>query len=154
IARFFLLLWTAPAIALLLVALTLQSFSSRPNLKGRSTPEALGSASFVSLIGANSRAAAARSFTVAEGRPLIVELDIPGTAEYSSYECQLHDPVGHVVLNSTVSLAEAKNSVHLILPAAQLQSGPYRLSVLGRPSAGTSAESEVLQIKFTMEVIP
>lgn len=150
--RFFRPVWTAPALALLLVALAYQTFVAIPNIKQNAAPTALGSANFISLIGANSRAEAAKSFFVASGRPLVLEVDIPASDQYASYQCQLRDTTGRIVLDSAVSSAEAKNTVHLIVPAAQLHSGAYSLTVLGRGAAASSSAAEVLQTKFTIQV--
>jgi hypothetical protein len=150
-ARFFQPLWTVPAMALLLVALTYQTFIAIPSLKNSVPSVTLGSANFISLIGANSRAEGTKSFSLASGKPLILEVDIPASDQYTAYQCQLRDPSGRLVLDSAISSAEARNTVHLIVPGTQLQSGSYGLSVLGRTSANSSP-AEVLQSKFTIQV--
>ena len=152
-ARFFRPVWTVPALALLLIALSYQTFVAIPNLKQTPSSPAVGSANFVSLIGVNSRGDSAKSFPVAAGKPLIIDVDIPATAEFTAgYECLLRDPSGRVILDSAVSLSEARDTVHLIAPAAQLQPGAYTLSVLGRPSSSNAPTAEVLNTKFTLQV--
>lgn len=149
--RFFRPVWTVPALALLLIALCYQTFIEIPKSKQVSPSSAVGSANLISLIGANSRAES-KSFTVAEGKPLILDIDIPASAEYSSYVCQLRDPSGSTVLNSGVSAAETRNTVHLIVPAPLLHPGSYTLAVLGRSEAPGSTTAEVLSLKFTIQV--
>ena len=149
--RFFRPAWTVPALALLLIALGYQTFVAIPNLKQTSSA-AIGTANFISLIAANSRAESVKSFAIVEGKPLVLDVDIPASAEYSSYECQLDDPSGRLILDSPVSASEAKNTIHLIVPATDLQSGAYTLSVLGRPAAQGATSAELLQIKFTIQV--
>lgn len=151
-ARFFRPAWTAPALALLLIALSYQTFVAIPNLKQTSSSPA-GSANLISLIGANSRAEA-KSFTIVESKPLILDVDIPASAEFTEYETQLRDSAGRTLLDSTISAAEAKNTVHLLVSAGQVQPGYYTLSVVGRPTPPGTPSGEVLNIKFTLQVSP
>src|SRR5260370_35696321 len=80
-----------PAMAVLLAALAYQSFVTIPHLQRATVTLTTGSASFISLIGANSRGEAAKSFAIQQNQPVILEVDIPPSQEFSSYLCQIQD---------------------------------------------------------------
>jgi len=146
---------TVPAMAVLAVALAYQGFVTIPHLQ-RAAATASGSASFISLIGANSRGEAAKSFALRQNRPVILEVDIPPSQEFSSYLCQIQDDSGHVVYDGRVSAADAKRSVHLIVPGGALRAGAYTLRALGQKAAGSEAGSqpEVARLRFAIEFLP
>jgi hypothetical protein len=145
-----------PALAVLAAALAYQSFVTIPNLKHATTTPAAGAASFVSLIGANSRGEAAQSFAIQQNHPVILEVDIPPAQEFSSYLCQIQDDAGHTVYQGRVSTEDARHSVHLIVPGGTLQAQHYTLRILGQRTAGSESGSlpEVAQLKFTIEMRP
>ena len=148
--------WTAPALALLLVALAYQTFVAIPNIKQNAAPPALGSANFISLIGANSRAEGAKVFTVRPNQPIILEVDIPPSPEaVSGYWLDIVSPAGHVAFSANVSPADARNTAHLIVPAGKLTGGEYNLSVLAQraePPGPEARRSPVLETKFIIQV--
>src|SRR5258708_3593288 len=130
-----------PAMGVLLAALAYQSFVTIPHLqRAAATPS--GSASFVALIGANSRGEAAKSFAIQQNQPVILEVDIPPSQEFSSYLCQIQDDAGRSVYDGRVSAADAKRSVHLIVPCGALHPRAYTLRVLGQKGAGSEAVSQ------------
>jgi hypothetical protein len=145
-----------PAMAVLLAALAYQSFVTIPHLqRGAATP-ATASASLISLIGADSRGEAAKSFAIQQNQPVILEVDIPPSPEFSSYLCQIQDDAGHVVYGGRVSAGDAKRSVHLIVPGGALQARAYTLRVLGQKGAASEAGSqpEVARLRFAIEFLP
>jgi hypothetical protein len=146
----------APALAALLLVVCYQSFVAIPHLKRPEATQTTGSASFISLIGANSRGEAAKTFSIQQNAPAILELDIPPSPEFSSYLCQIQDDSGHGVYEGRVSAGDAKHSVHLIVPGGALQARTYTLRVMGRKSAFSEADSqpEVIRLQFTIEFIP
>ena len=144
-----------PAMAVLLAALAYQSFVTIPHLqRAAATPS--GSASFVALIGANSRGEAAKSFAIQQNQPVILEVDIPPSQEFSSYLCQIQDDAGRSVYDGRVSAGDAKRSVHLIVPSGALRARAYTLRVLGQKGAGSEAASqpEVARLQFAIEFLP
>jgi hypothetical protein len=144
-----------PALAVLAAALGYQSFVTIPRLqRGTAIPSA-GSASFISLIGANSRGDAAKSFAVQQNQPVILEVDIPPSQDFPSYLCQIQDAAGHVAYESQVSAADAKQSVHLIVPAGTLQPQTYTLRVLGQKAGSEPASPpEITRFPFTIAFRP
>src|SRR5260370_42428444 len=113
-----------PAMAVLLAALAYQSFVTIPHLQRATGTPTTGSASFISLIGSNSRGEAAKSFAIQQNQPVILEVDIPPSQEFSSYLCQIQDDVGRSVYDGRVSAAAPKRSLHLIAPAGPFQPPP------------------------------
>jgi hypothetical protein len=145
-----------PALAVLAAALAYQSFVTIPHLQRGTAAPTTGSASFISLIGANSRGEAAKSFAIQQNQPVILEVDIPPLQDFSSYLCQVQDAAGHVAYRSQVSAADAKQSVHLIVPAGTLQPQTYMLSILGQKGSGSQpgAPPEITRFPFTIEFGP
>ncbi len=133
-----------------------QSFVTIPHLKGPKATQTAGSASFISLLGANSRGEAAKTFSIQQNAPVILELDIPPSPEFSSYLCQIQDDSGHGVYEGRVSAGDAKHSVHLVVPDGALQARTYTLRVLGQKPAVSEAGSrpEVIRLQFTIEFLP
>jgi len=142
----------APALAALLLIVGYQSLVMIPQLRrGSAVPLTAQSANFVSLIGANSRSEGGKVFLIHRDNPTVVEVDIPETGEFSGYICQIQDAQSRVLYEHRVSVIDAKQSVHLIVPAAGLRPGKYSLVVLGEGSAGSAAASasELERIRFT-----
>jgi len=145
-----------PALTVLAAALAYQSFVTIPGLKRATATPTAGQASFVSLIGANSRGQAAKSFAIQQNQPVIVEVDIPPAPDLSSYLCQIQDYAGHSVYQSRVSAEDAKRSVHLIVPAGTLRPEPYTLRILGQQGADSEprVSIDVFRLQFTIEFRP
>ena len=147
----------APALAVLLGIICYQNCVTIPNLEtAAAVAGSAQSADFVSLLGVNSRGDGAKGFPVHRDRPSILEVDIPASTEFSSYLLQLQDGSGRSIHQNSVSAAEAKNTVHIVLPKRSLTAGQYTLVVLGQaptaPKAGTS--NEVERLTFAVELLP
>lgn len=146
--------WTVPVMALLLVALTYQTFVIVPERNGV-PPASIGSASFVSLIGSNSRGEGpAKSFAIHRHQPVVLELDITSPRPFPSYLCQIQDTSGRVVHAVSVSATEAKHSVHLIVSSEALQARTYALRIMGQVASTESQPVEVAKFAFTVEFLP
>jgi hypothetical protein len=144
--------FAVPAFAALLLVVAYQNFVSIPKLQ-RNAASNGQSADFVSLIGANSRGEGAKSFAIHPDRPTILEVDIPTSENAARYECQLQDASGHVVYEQKITAADARRTVHLIVPASQWRPGTYTLTVLGeQPGQGSPAEVE--RLVFAIEFVP
>ena len=145
-----------PAMAVLVGVIGYQSFVTIPHLQRATVTPTTGSASFISLIGANSRGEAAKSFAIQQNQPVILEVDIPPSQEFSSYLCQIQDDAGRSVYDGRFSAGDAKRSVHLIVPGGALRARAYTLRVLGQKGAGSEAGSqpEVARLQFAIEFLP
>jgi len=141
-----------PAMGVLVAALAYQSFVAIPRLQHFATSSPAGSASFVSLIGADSRSNAAKSFVIQQNQPVILEVDIP-PSPFSSFLCQIQDAAGHSVYDGSVSVADARQSVHLIVPGGALRPGTYSLRVLGQKAGDGEAASDPEVAKFQFTVV-
>ena len=153
--------WLRPAVAIPVMAVLLavvgyQSLVTIPKVKRDAASTSSGAANFVSLIGANSRAQDTTTFPVQSGKPLILEVDIPASDQFASYNCQLQAGSGRAVYQSHVSAADARKTVHLVVPSDFLRSQRYELVVLGEPASGSGAGSgmEVTRFSFTLAVNP
>jgi hypothetical protein len=126
----------APAFALLLLLAIYQNAVVIPDLHHDNAklnaPQLLTS---LSLIGGNSRGSGVPSLVVAKGQPLLLWLDIPTIAQYSSYTCVLLSPTG-AEWRLPVSSDQARDTVAIHVPAAALRRGDYRLIVQGQTHAG------------------
>jgi hypothetical protein len=146
----------APMLAALLLILCYQSFVTIPKLQ-RSTaaPTTVQNANFVSLIGANSRAEGAKTFQIHRDRPAILEVDVPASGEFTSYLCQIRDASGRTIYEDHVSAADAKSTVHLILPKGALEPGEYSLAIIGVGSpSNASSRIEIERLTFSVEMLP
>src|SRR3989440_65285 len=141
--------FAVPAFAVLLLVVGYQNFVTIPGLQ-RSATSGGQSADFVSLIGANSRGEGAQAYQIHGDRPAILEVDIPTTEGFANYNCQLQDASGHVVYEQRVSAADAKRTVHMIVPGGQLRAGSYMLRVLGEQASGQGSPAEVERLTFTV----
>jgi hypothetical protein len=147
----------APALAALLLIVFYQSFVAIPKLQRQAVASmASQSADFVSLIGANSRGEGAKVFQVHGDRPAILEVDIPASGAFAGYVCRIQDAAGSAIYHNRVSAADAKSTVHLVLPRGGLKPGQYSLAVLGEGASPSIAGSrnEIERLTFSVEVLP
>jgi putative zinc finger protein len=142
----------APAFALLLSVIVYQNVRVFPRVAGEGTrldrPEVL---SAVSLIGANSRGGVNPSVTVGKDQPILLTLDIPAAEQYTSYICTLIAPSGAAVWRVPVSASQAKDTVSIRIPGADLKPGDYTLRVQANPVRGEPAD--IARYRFTLSGI-
>jgi hypothetical protein len=142
----------APAFALLLSVIVYQNVRVFPRVAGErprlDRPEVL---SAVSLIGANSRGGVNPSVAVGKDQPILLTLDIPAAEQYTSYTCTLIAPSGATVWRVPVSASEAKDTVSIRIPGADLKPGDYTLSVQANPVRGEPAD--IARYRFTLSGI-
>jgi hypothetical protein len=143
---------SAPALAALLTILGYQSLVTIPRLRRASPVPVTQNADLVSLIGANSRGDGGRPFPIHSGHPTIVEIDIPPADAFSSFVCQIQDARARIIYQHRVSKLDAKETVHLIVPAGGLPPATYSLVVLGEGSA-TASSNELERLKFTTALV-
>lgn len=139
-----------PAFALLLLVVAYQNAVVYPRLGARlaklNHPEVLA---MVSLIAANSRGGPLTSVKLTPDQPLLVSVDIPAAAQYTSYTCELVSPGGDPVWRVPVSAEEANDTVSLRIPGGQWRDGDYILTVLGH--AGRE-RAELAHYRFMLHV--
>lgn len=146
----------APVLAALLLIVFYQSFITIPRLeRDVAAPMSAQSGDLVSLIGANSRNEGAKTFQIHSGRPAILEIDIPASGEFAAYICELQDTSGHTLRQSRVSAADARTTVHLIIPQGTLAAGKYTLAILGEGTSRskTGSRNEIERITFSVEML-
>jgi hypothetical protein len=142
----------APAFALLLAVIVYQNVRVFPGVAGEGArldrPEVL---SAVSLIGANSRGGVNPTVTVRKDQPILLTLDIPAAEPYASYTCILIAPSGATVWRVPVSASQAKDTVSIRIPGADLKPGDYTLRVQANPVRGEPAD--IARYRFTLSGI-
>jgi hypothetical protein len=145
-----------PAFAALLLIVSYQSFVTIPRLQRQAATQAVQPADFVSLIGANSRAEGSKVFQLHRDRPVILEVDIPPSAAFASYICQVQNAAGATIYTTRASAADAKNTVHVVIPAGSRKAGEYTLLIFGQPSSAYNAASpsEIERLRFSVELLP
>ena len=147
----------APVLAALVFVVCYQSFVTIPKVqRGVAVPTAVQNADFVSLIGANSRSEGAKRFQIHGDRPAILEVDVPASGEFASYLCQLRDASGRTIYQDHISAADAKSTVHLILPKGALKPGEFSLALIGQGTSPDkiSSRSEIERLAFSVEMLP
>lgn len=147
----------APVLAGLLLVVCYQRFVTIPKLqRGAAVPTTVQPADFVSLIGANSRSEGPKTFQIHRDRPAIMEVDIPTSGEFASYLCQLRDASGRTIYQDHISAADAKSTVHLILPKGALKPGEFSLALIGQGTSPDkiSSRSEIERLAFSVEMLP
>lgn len=142
----------APALAALLLVVGYQSLVTIPRLRRASAVPVTQTGDLVSLIGANSRGEGGRVFPIHSDHPTIVEIDIPPADAFRSFVCQIQDTRTRIVYQHRVSKLDAKETVHLIVPAGGLLPATYTLVVLGEGSA-TASSNELERLKFTTGLV-
>jgi hypothetical protein len=138
----------APAFALLLSVIVYQDvrvFAPAAESARLDRPEVL---SAVSLIGANSRGGGNPSVAVGKDQPILLTLDIPATEQYTSYTCALVAPSGATIWRVPVSASQARDTVSIRVPGADLQPGDYTLRVQANPARGEPAD--IARYRFTL----
>jgi hypothetical protein len=138
----------APAFALLLSVIVYQNvrvFAPAGESAQLDRPEVL---SAVSLIGANSRGGANPSVAVGKDQPVLLTLDIPAAEQYTSYTCTLIAPSGAAVWSVPVSASQARDTVSIRVPGADLPPGDYTLRVQANPVRGEPAD--IARYRFTL----
>jgi anti-sigma factor RsiW len=145
--------FAAPGLALLLLVIAYQNVVVYPRLTGEvvqvNHPEVLPS---VSLIGANSRGGPVPSVTIRPGQPILLSVDIPAAAQFSSYDCTLVAPSGANVWRVPVSAEQAKDTVSIRIPAGTWAGGDYRLTVQGYSDPARAQPAELARYRFTLHV--
>src|SRR5438477_2507028 len=134
--------FVSPVFASLLLIIAYQGFVAHPRL---THPEILSS---VSLVSGNSRGGPPSSVTVADGKPILMSLDVPAGDEYSGYELALLSPSGATLWRLPISADEAKDTVSIRVPTAHWAPGEYRLIVYGRVSGTAQQPKDVAHYRF------
>jgi hypothetical protein len=70
--------------------------------------------------------------------------------------CLVQNASGGTIYKAEVSAAEAKQTVHLLIPAGDRAAGEYRLVVLGEGASAYNASGrrEIEQLTFSVELLP
>ena len=143
--------FVSPAFAVLLIVIAYQNVAVFPrSLREAATPGKPEVLSSVSLIGGNSRSGTIPSVTVGNGRPILLSVDIPIAEQFLGYYCVLVAPSGAVVWRVPVSTEQAKDTVSVLIPAGNWESGDYRLIVQGYASRASAEPADLARYRFTL----
>jgi hypothetical protein len=142
----------AAAFALLSSVIVYQNVRVFPYVASeRSGPDRPEVLSVVSLIGTNSRGGATPSVAVDKHQPILLTLDIPAAEQYASYTCTLIAPSGAAIWRVPVTANQAKDTVSIRVPGADLKPGEYTLRVQANPAQGEPAD--IARYRFTLSGI-
>jgi anti-sigma factor RsiW len=143
--------FVSPAFALLLLVITYQNVVVYPRFAGKiarlENPQILSS---VSLIGGNSRGGAVSSATVTRTQPILLSVDIPTAAQFSSYSCALVAPSGATVWRVPVSAEQAKDTVSIGVPPGNWGRGEYTLIVQGYTNPLRGEPTDIARYHFML----
>lgn len=122
-----------PVLAACLLVISYQNLVVYPHYRSRGAelriPQILPS---VSLAGGDSRGdSPVQSLAVRPMQPFSMRVDIPTQDRFSSYTCLLYAPSGSLVWQIAVSAQQAKDTVVIGVPPANLKPGSYTLVVQG-----------------------
>jgi hypothetical protein len=83
-----------------------------------------------SLLGMGSRAKA-HAIVIPSNKDVELELEVPGSSDFSGYKFKIVDAKNIVKFILPVSSAQAKDTVPLTIPAGSLAPGTYEIAVVG-----------------------
>lgn len=145
--------FAVPVFAALVLLVAYQNGVTIPHLKQASdravTAEVFKS---LSLIGAGTRGGEGSHPTIAvhSDELFALDVDMPGNSA-DGYVCQIADPSSRVRLSVAISSDEAKNTVHIKIPAGSLEPGKYQLLVFR--GKVTNSGNAVSQLPFAVEFV-
>jgi Putative zinc-finger len=120
-----------PAMAVLLLVISYQNFVTLPGLKALlargSAPQVLAS---VSLISAHAQGGSAQSHTIRRGQGLLLSVEFPTEARFSSYLGKLHSPSGEVIWSVPITAEQARDTLYVQAPRG-LTAGKYDFEIVG-----------------------
>jgi hypothetical protein len=143
-----------PAFAVLLLALSYESFVSLPHWKSLATQSAAPRVlPMFSLVNADSRGPSL-AFRVRAGEPFGLYVDVPTDAAHRAYILELVDSAGHATVLRSISSEEAqKSQVVQVNPGNA--AGAYQLRVLGlsSPEADPAKATTLATMRFAVELM-
>jgi hypothetical protein len=139
--------FVAPVFASMLLLIVYQNFIGTG--ARLDAPEIIRSAS---LVGGNSRGTIS-PISVADGKPMLLSVDVPAQDQYSSYELALLSPAGATLWRVPVSAEEAVDTVSLRVPTTTWVPGEYRLIVFGH-FPGAKEPRELAHYRFNVSNDP
>lgn len=128
--------FSVPALALLLVVIGYQNLVVLPQLKHAASEPRVLPATALNLLtyGAN-----ASPLVVRAGEDFLLNVIVPPDHRYAAYEAELYGPAGK--LEDSVRISASDNDTWPIrFPAADRQSGTYKLTVHGVTPSGQAVE--------------
>ena len=139
------------ALAATLLVMLYQNVVVYPKLRTEvATLEAPEVLAQVSLVGGNSRGGGdVPSATVGERQSVELLVDIPTQERFSGYTGLLYSPGGELISTIQISAQDAKDTVHIRVPAVKRADGMYSLLVRGNSAA--SAATDLARYRFELK---
>jgi hypothetical protein len=106
----------------------------------------------VSLVGGNSRGGGLPSVATREGQSVQLLVDVPTQDRFLSYYCQVYSPSQELLATVQVSALEAKDTVHIRIPAVKRVEGIYSLQIQG--NSVSNAGVRLAQYSFVLKFGP
>ncbi|HEX4066362.1 MAG TPA: zf-HC2 domain-containing protein [Acidobacteriaceae bacterium] len=147
--------WLRPAIAVpvfaaLLLMIGYQNFATIPSLRSAASEPRLAPWATLHV---GTRDGGPMPVVADPKAGAVVLIDVPETAEYTSFDFALQDPQGKQRWTQTLAASATENgqrSLSLLIPGFGLQQGAYTLTISGITAQGsrTPLDRRVLDIRF------
>jgi hypothetical protein len=146
--------WMLPALAACLALLVYQSAvivpGMRKQLADATAPAMLNT---LTLTGGQARGVELPKVTAPKDGSFLLAVDIPTSADYSSYLCLLYAPNGSTVWSGKVTAEQARDAVHIQIPSLLTKPGENTLVVQGVRRNSPGAKMDILATnKFILDV--
>lgn len=141
-----------PAMALMLFAISYQNLRTIPQMRSElKLANSAQAPQMFSLLGANSRGGVTSEIAVSRDKAFGLYVDIPPSAQYSSYSLEIDSESGSTGLSADLSAEQAKETVPFLVPSSRLASGKYSLVVRGYDPQKSRA-TEVVRYPFILKI--
>ena len=146
--------WMLPALAACLALLVYQSAVVVPSMRKQvaeaNAPAVLNT---LALAGGQARGVELPKVIAPKEGSFLLAVDIPTSADYTSYLCVLSAPDGTTVWKGQVTAEQARDAVHIQIPSGITKPGENTLVVNGVHGEGPDAKMDILATdKFVLEV--
>jgi hypothetical protein len=144
--------WLVPALAASLLVIAYQNALVLPGIRHAASafqnPAVMNN---LVLANINARGSDTPGLTAPAHGAFVVSLDIPASADNTSYICTLYNASGDQLWQMPVSAQQAENTVFLRVPTDKAAAGQNELRVSGVPSSG-GPPVEVGRYRFNLQI--
>lgn len=136
-----------PAFAVLLLVVAYQNIATIPSLRSAALQPRLAPWTTLHV---GTRAGAPLPVLAGHKSGAVLLVDIPDTAQYSSFAFALQDPQEKQFWTETIQGSGAQDTLSLLIPGMGLQPGLYTLTISGNSTQGSrdQLDRRVLDVRF------
>jgi hypothetical protein len=144
--------WLVPALAASLLVIAYQNILVLPGMRhAASAIQSPAVMSNVVLANIDARGADVPKLTAPEHGVFVISLDIPTSADSTSYTCALYNASGERLWQMPVPAQQAENTVFLRAPTDKAATGQNELRVFGVPASG-GTPVEIGRYRFNLQI--